>query len=1051
MSAFSLPAAPGLLAVLTVLAVVYAAAPAVAGLEGNPAGQPARRAAFDPQRVIIRLADPGGARANLMASVRGAPLTLDARHERVVVGLQAIHSRSLLAARGALGSAARAGALREIDRLWIVNAVVAEVDPAWIERLEADPAIAAVFPDRQLTLGGASRPLAGATGPALGVNPILGARQVLDPVEELVRIRVPEVWAQGITGQGAIVANIDSGVNGEDDTFGDRWRGRLAGSDATWLAPISLGVFPNDDFSLGAAGHGTATMGILTGGEETYGVAFGATWIAGDGFDASVGLVSVVLKIFEWMTDPDGDPTTRSDVPDVINNSYGLTNLDDEGLLVCDRIFDDAIDAVEAAGAIVVWSAGNAGAAGVTSPGSRADSPVNAFSVGSVDADDQLAPLSGRGPSACGGPHATKPEVVAPGEGATSRNLFNQFTTVRGTSFATPMVAGVLALMRSKDPLISPEEAKTILIQTARDLGPPGDDNAFGHGLVDAAAALARVDRPSQPLARLVGFRPRGSQPAGGGAGKLSPAGIEDALVVRPGAVHELVPHLTNHGPAIPATTATLASPTAGVATSGSVMLEAAAAGAAFGAAPGESFRVELDGSVPPGSDIVLDLTVQGAPIGPFRMVLKAGEPIGGEFATHDAGQVLLTVTNFGGLGFYTGLQSADFVLRGDGFRFPPSSPNWLFHGSFIAGTGPDRVSDDIPYGSDTQSETDWFPLAGFPLTTESAAGGQRITVGYDDRHAIRPLDLRVRQESYAFGEPGEDTFVLVQYILTNTASGTLGGLRVGLFADWDLPDSSGEPRETAGWDPSRRLGFVEGSQADQPALGVVWLDDVPLGRVTYTAFTRAEIIASTAGNPPAARTPVPAEAPDLFEGEFSDAEKWDALASGQSRTAVTQAQDVYQLIGVGPLTLAAGATDTVAVALVAGSNRGALQQAADAARETYFTRVLGISPPPPPPPPAAVALDQNFPNPFRAGKATTIQYAIPDPGDGGSVEALLAIYDILGRRVRTLVEGEVMAGENAATWDGRDERGDLVPSGIYVAQLVAADTERTIRLLIVR
>ena len=997
------------------------------------AGSPARLA---PERVIIRLADPGGERASLIAAAHGGSMTLAARHERVVAGLRALHSRSLLAARDPLAAATRAGALREIDRLWIVNAVIADLDPGWIPRLEADPAIAAVLPDRRLELGSAPRPPA-AAAVAPGV-PI--------PVEELVRIRVPEVWAQGITGHGAIVANIDSGVNGEDDTFGERWRGRFAGSDATWLAPISLSVFPNDDFSIGS-GHGTSTMGILTGGEETYGVAFDATWIAGDGFDTPVGLVSVVLKIFEWMTDPDGDPTTFSDVPDVINNSYGLTNLDEDQRLVCDRIFDDAIDAVEAAGAILVWSAGNAGAAGITAPGSRADSPVNAFSVGSVDASDQAARQSGRGPSACGGPNQIKPEVVAPGEDVTTRNLFNQFTTVSGTSFATPMAGGVLALMRSKNPTITPESAKTILLETARDLGSPGDDNTFGHGLIDAAAALAMVDRPGQPLARLIGFRQDG-----GGAGKLAPAGIEEALVLRPGATHMLVPRLSNHGPAIPATTATLASPTPGVSASGSIPLEAAATGAPFGPPAGQSFRVELDESVAPGADIALELSVQGASIGPFRMVLKAGESVAGEFATHDEGRVLLTVTNFGGLGFYTGLQSAGFTLRGDGFRFPPSSPNWLFHGGLIAGTGPDRVSDDIPYGSDTQSATDWFPLPGAPLMISAAAGGQRITTTYDDRHAIRPLELRVRQESHAFGDPGQDSFVLVQYVLTNTGSATLGGLRVGLFADWDLPGAGGEPLETAGWDPSRRLGFVEGQAIDQPSLGLVWLDDVPLGRITYTALTRDEIVESTVGNPPAARAPAPAEAPDLFVGEFSDPEKWNALASGQSRTAVSVPQDVYQIIGVGPLTLAAGASDTVAVALVAGADRAALQQSAEAAREAYFTRVLGTEPPPPPPPPAAVALAQNFPNPFRAGESTTIPYAIPEPaGGGGSPDVRLHVYDVLGRRVRTLVEGEVIAGDNAATWDGLDERGEPVPSGIYVARLLSGGTERTIRLLVVR
>jgi hypothetical protein len=956
-------------------------------------------------------------------------MSLDVRHERVVSGLRAIHATSYRAAENVLADARTRGGLIELDRLWIVNAVVAEVDAVWIERLAADPSVAEVVPDRRITLGG------GAGGP------VVSDATAAPPADDLVRIRVPEVWAQGLTGRGAIVANVDSGVNGEDDTFGDSWRGRFAGSDATWFAPVSLSVFPEDDFSIGS-GHGTATLGIMTGGEESYGVAFDATWIAADVFEEGEGYVSNVLKSFEWLSDPDGDPATRSDVPDVVNNSYGLTTLDAGGKLPCDMIFDDAIDALETAGAIVVWSAGNQGNQGITSPGSRAESPVNAFAVGSVNQSDQVSTSSGRGPSACGGSFAAKPEVVAPGENVTTRNLFNQFTSVSGTSFATPMAAGVLALMRSKDPTLTPEEAKTILIETARDLGAAGDDNETGRGLIDAAAALAQVETPAQPLARLVGFR-SGAE----AAGKLVPAGIEDALVLRPAATHALSPVLTNHGPAIPATTATLSSPTTGVTVSRATV-ELAAAGTGEAIDPGsDSFEVRLDQSLEPGSDVVLEVAVQGASIGPFRLIVKAGQPIAGDFATHDEGDVRLTVTNFGGLGFYTGLHQSGFRLLGEGFQFPPDSPNWLFHAGFLAGVAADRLSDDVPYGEDTQNATDWFPLPGAELVEDRAFDAERIVAAYDDRHAIRPLGLRVRQESFAFGDVEAAGFVIVQYVLTNEGSQALSGVRTALFADWDLPGAGGPPVETAGWDPTRRLGFVEGS-GSQPALGVVWLDDVSITQIGYATTTRDAIVESTLGNPAAARTVGGSEAPGEFAGEFSDAEKWDLLTSGQSRTTVTQPADVFQLIGRGPLTLAAGATDTVAVALVAGADRAVLQATAERARLVYFERILGQDPPGPGPAPEDVELAQNFPNPFRAGSATTIPFSVPDASAGRPGQ--LAVYDLLGRTVRILVDGAMSAGDQAATWDGRTDTGVDVAAGVYVARLSIDGADRMIRVLVV-
>ncbi|HUF90717.1 MAG TPA: S8 family serine peptidase [Gemmatimonadota bacterium] len=999
-----------------------------------------------PVRVIIKLEDA----APREALIRGAlvpGLPLEARHEQVIRGLQALHSVSLSEAREALDAARAAGALTEIDRLWSVNAVVAMLDPDWIARLEADPAINAVVIDRRVRLGSATA----APADAIEGHPSGELGTLVVPTEELERIGVPDVWAGGVTGKGAIVANVDSGVNGEDDTMGDRWRGLYAGSDASWYAPVALTVFPVDDDP--AEGHGTAVMGIMTGGEESFGVAFDATWIAGDLFEAAPGqfeegFVSTAIKIFEWLTDPDGDPGTSTDVPDVVNNSWGVeSDLDSQGRLRCDPIFNQAIDAMEAAGVIVINSAGNGGEAGVTAPGNRATSPVNAFAVGAVDDQNGILSFSGRGPSPCGGSFATKPEVVAPGFLVTSRSRFNAtLGTFRGTSFATPMVSGIVALMRSKNPTITPEAAKTILLETARDLGPAGDDNTFGHGLVDAAAALARVDRPTQPLARLVGYRPPPAAPAG----KLGISGIEESLILRPGQSVDLVPLLSNHGPALPASTGVLSSSTPGVTvTRSSLPLAAAPTGEFFGPAGAESFGVEIAPTVAPGSDISLTLTVPGASVGPFRMVIKAGQPVVGSFATHDAGRVRLSVTNFGGLGYYTGLHEFSFVLRGDGFRFPPSSPNWLFHAGFMAGTGPTRLSDDIPYGEDTESSTDWIPLFGAPIEVGEAAGGQVITTAYDDRRALSPLGLEVTQRSFAFDDAGEDAFVLVQYVVRNTSGQVLTGLRLGLFADWDLPGSGGEPRETAGWDPARRLGFVEGTQAGQPALGVVWLDDVSLGQLTYSVLRREQVIASTVGNPPTpGRGPELAEAP--MTGEFSDTEKWNALSSGQTTTAETNPQDLYQIIGIGPLALAAGATDTVAVALVAGENRAALLANAEAARTAYFVRVLGTEPPPPPEPPEELTLEQNFPNPFRPGQQTTILFGVPEPA-ASTPSATLVVYDVLGRRVRTLVDGGVIAGDQAVTWDGTSDAGGSVPSGVYVARLESGGSERTIRILFVR
>ena len=82
---------------------------------------------------------------------------------------------------------------------------------------------------------------------------------------------------------------------------------------------------------------------------------------------------------------------------------------------------------------------------------------------------------------------------------------------------------------------------------------------------------------------------------------------------------------------------------------------------------------------------------------------------------------------------------------------------------------------------------------------------------------------------------------------------------------------------------------------------------------------------------------------------------------------------------------------------------------------------------------PDAYALSKNFPNPFNP--TTTIQYAIPADG-AGHVE--LVIYNINGQKVRTLVNGTADAGFYSVMWDGRNDVGEAVSSGIYLYRIVS-------------
>ena len=83
---------------------------------------------------------------------------------------------------------------------------------------------------------------------------------------------------------------------------------------------------------------------------------------------------------------------------------------------------------------------------------------------------------------------------------------------------------------------------------------------------------------------------------------------------------------------------------------------------------------------------------------------------------------------------------------------------------------------------------------------------------------------------------------------------------------------------------------------------------------------------------------------------------------------------------------------------------------------------------------PTRYALGRNFPNPFNP--STRIAYDVPAPG--GEVE--LAVYSVTGALVRQLVNGVVEPGRQSVVWDGTDDLGRHVSSGVYFYRMNAAD-----------
>lgn len=132
-------------------------------------------------------------------------------------------------------------------------------------------------------------------------------------------------------------------------------------------------------------------------------------------------------------------------------------------------------------GALLVWAADDTG-----SNYDSFDHPSVTI-VGGTDKEDLLTATSSWGRAI---------DVVAPAVGIYVPKLAAMYQYRTGNSFAAPLAAGVLALILSADPMLSPAEAEGVLFASCADLGETGEDDVYGHGRIDARAAMGLLFQP---------------------------------------------------------------------------------------------------------------------------------------------------------------------------------------------------------------------------------------------------------------------------------------------------------------------------------------------------------------------------------------------------------------------------------------------------------------------------------------------------------------------------------------------------------------------------
>lgn len=384
----------------------------------------------------------------------------------------------------------------DVMPLWIVNLVNCYATAGVIEQLAQMPGIARLDYDKVQQVLDPEMPTAPADK--------LGEKQTI--AWNISLVNAPEVWEEEFTGEGIVVAVLDTGVNADhQDLAGRMW---------THIDYPNHGYnFVNNNHDTNdVQSHGTHCAGTVAGngtaGTVT-GVAPGATIMALKVLgDSGSGTEAGVWAAIEFAVEHGAH---------VMSLSLGWQHSWNPDRSAWRTAMENAMNA----GVIAAVAAGNEGGWGGAPPPANIRTPGDCpapwthpdqvstggnsavVTVGSTTNTDAISSFSSKGPVTWQniapfndyaynpGTGLIIPDIVAPGSDILSlSNTSNTgYTTKSGTSMATPAVAGLMALMLNKNPNLTPEEISQVLEESAIALS-DSKSNTFGSGRIDALAAV---------------------------------------------------------------------------------------------------------------------------------------------------------------------------------------------------------------------------------------------------------------------------------------------------------------------------------------------------------------------------------------------------------------------------------------------------------------------------------------------------------------------------------------------------------------------------------
>jgi len=694
------------------------------------------------------------------------------------------------------------------------------------------------------------------------------------------KVKAPQAWDIQKGNPNITVAVVDSGSDVDHDEFLPQFAFNTAeildgtDTDGDGFIDNNLGWdFVGDDNNTQMAGsnHGVHVAGCAVASTDNgIGVAatgFGCSYLpvkAGDGQTIDFGYVGITYAADHGAS--------------VINCSWGGAGGGQLG--------QDVIDyATLNKDALVVAAAGNDGVETVFFPAGY-NFVLNVASTNSSDAKSSFSNFG------------FTIDVCAPGSSIFATDNNSGYTTMSGTSMASPVAAGCAALVRSEfgflDALQAAEQLK-VTCDNIYPLNPPVYLDKLGAGRVNLFAAVSGITQPSVSMIER----------------NVSDGG-DEAFVV--GDTLTIDGIFTNFLAPTGSVTATLTSQSANVqVVDGSTLLGAIGAFGGSADNVADPFKVVILPGASFNEKVTFEIFLTD---GSYSTSMFFEVIVNVDFINITINDVATSITSKSLIGFN------DFSTQNEGlgfiypFSIQGTGENVLFDCGFMVGI-PNNVSDNVR-STGGGTDEDFISVNNVQRLPVPVFSEFDVEGDFNDANSLTPLGIDVAQKAFAWSDLGHRNYVIAEYTIKNNSGATMNGLYAGLFADWDINDFA---QNKASTDIQRQLGYIWDTQTAGVYAGM---------QVVSTAgpFIHNAMFNNSADDPGGSGV--------YPNNSYETADKYASLSTMDTDAGNGVGNDVSNVVSTGPFTLAPGETVTVAFALMAGDDLADLQVAADSAFIKY-------------------------------------------------------------------------------------------------------------------